>query len=227
MLNVRKYLPSMEDFDSLPDTLANDISTDGENTYVAGIPEDLIKPAEKTEQDEEQEASVSGMVHAQKVAQDTREKFEESDEKKFEEEHPDEEATEADVGGDANSDDESQGVEDESTDATQVEDEPSEPSEDEQSDEEKEDDDDPTTDVNVAIESYSKLLLNAGDNLSHQSVEILNVGLSRLHKKVAVEMVSNEAFESGPSAARMMTSAESFLKQLQLLKESLGSTTNL
>jgi hypothetical protein len=225
MLNVRKYLPSMEDFDSLPDTLANDISTDGENTYVAGIPEDLIKPAEKTEQDEEQEASVSGMVHAQKVAQDTREKFEESDEKKFEEEHPDEESTEADVGGDANTDDESQGAEDESTDSTQVEEETPKSTDEESTDDDE--DDKEATEINYAIESYSKLLINAGNNLSHQSVEMLTVGLVRLHKQVAVPMVSNESFESGPVAARTMTSAESFLKQLQLLKESLGSTTNL
>ncbi|MNB93089.1 hypothetical protein D3C87_970060 [compost metagenome] len=197
MLNVRKYLPSMEDFDSLPDTLKNDITTDGENTYVAGIPEELIQPVENTEQGNEGDGTIVDNLQAKN-----------------------EETVAVKESEDDGSEDESKGETDESTDSTQVEDEPKEK-------ESEEDEEETFVPVQYAIEEYSKLLTNAGDNLSHQSVEMLNVGLSRLHKKVAVAVVSNESFMSGPLAARKMTSAESFLKQLQLLKESIGSTTNL
>lgn len=200
MLNVRKYLPSMEDFDSLPDTLANDISTDGENTYIAGIPEELIQPVENSEQGNEGDGT---------VVDDLQAKNEETEAVKESE--------------DDGSEDESKGETDESTDSTQVEDEPKEKTDEDP----EEDEDESVSDIQYAIEEYSKLLRSAGTNLSHQSVEMLNVGLARLHKKTAVEMVSNESFESGPLAARKMTSAESFLKQLQLLKETLGSSTNL
>lgn len=56
---VGKYLSSLEHFDSLPDTLTDDITTDGENSYVAGIPEAVIKPMENSEQSNESDGVIT------------------------------------------------------------------------------------------------------------------------------------------------------------------------
>ncbi|WDS62336.1 hypothetical protein [Pseudomonas phage D6] len=222
MLNLKAYLPSMEDFDSLPDTLRDDVSTDGENSYVAGIPEELIKPMDNSEQSNEDDGVITNMLQKQKNAEDTEEAYEETEEKKFEEEHPKEDdsadSSEVDLGGgdqDAGTD---EPVEGDDADASAGDDAPSgndqelldgeEPSED---DEEEE----AVTDVQYAVECYTELLRNSGKNLTHQSAAFMAVGLQRIQKQLGLNTVSTESFVEGPSAGRYTLSAEGIGEKLK------------
>jgi len=222
MLNMKAYLPSMEDFDSLPDTLRDDVSTDGENTYVAGIPEELIKPLDNSEQSNEDDGVITNMLQKQKNAEDTEEAYEESEEKKFEEEHPKEDDTadssEVDLGGgdqDAGTDEPVEGDdEDVQSDAPAEDsdnqelldgDEPSEDDEEEES----------TTDVQYAVECYKDLLRSSGKDLTHQSAAFMVVGLERIQKRLGIVNVSNESYLEGPSAQRYTVSAEGLGEKLK------------
>jgi hypothetical protein len=217
MLNVRAYLPSMEDFDSLPDTLRDDITTDGENTYVAGIPEELIKPAEGSEQGNEDDGVITNMLQKQKKAEDTEEAFEESEEKKFDEEHKDDdsESTGSDIGGgdlDAGTDEPVEGQDEDSvSDGEPAEEPPTDGTEDEADgeapDEEEEEE---TKDIQVAIESYSTLLRHANNQLTHQSAAFMQIGLARIQRQLGITTISNEDFVEGPSATRMVFATEAF-----------------
>lgn len=91
-----------------------------------------------------------------------------------------------------------------------------EPKEQEENPDEEEEE--KVTGVNYAVESYTSLLQNAGDNLSHQSVGFLLVGLTRLQKNTVVETVSTESFEDGPAATRFMANTQSFLTILANIK---------
>jgi hypothetical protein len=217
MLNVRAYLPSTEDFDSLPDTLSDDVSTDGENTYVSGIPEELIKPAEGSTQGNEDDGVITNMLQKQKKAEDTEEQYEESEEKKFEEEHKDDDqdTTSSDIGGgdqDAGTDEPVEGQNEDSVND-------GEPAADEESAEEPEEDED--KDLQLAIESYSRLIRNADKTLTQQSADFLKVGIARLDKRLGVTTVSTEDFASGPVTARLMVSSDVFLTHLASLKKRL------
>lgn len=91
-----------------------------------------------------------------------------------------------------------------------------EPKEQEENPDEEEEE--KVTGVNYAVESYTSLLQNAGDNLSHQSVGFLLVGLTRLQKNTVVETVSTESFEDDPAATRFMANTQSFLTILANIK---------
>ncbi|QBJ02633.1 hypothetical protein MZD04_gp105 [Pseudomonas phage Psa21] len=212
MLNVRAYLPATEDFDSLPDTLASDISTDGDNTYLAGIPEELILPLDNSEQgNENDDTIVDNLQEQNEKTEEVKESEEDGTELSADE---NEESTELEVSKN-NENTES----DDSLDTTQVEDDP-----DKEIDEEEED---KIENVQYAIEEYTRLVTNAGAGLSHQAAEFLTVGIARLSKQLNQPIVSVEEFTSGPEAVRVTVSSEQFLSQLQSLKNALSSNTNL
>lgn len=220
MLNLKAYLPSMEAHESLPDTLRDDVTTDGENTYVAGIPEELIKPLEGSTQDNENDGVITNMLQKQKKAEDTEEEFEESEETKFEEEHKDDDTDtdSADLGSgdqDAGTDEPVEGQDEDSvSDGEPAEDDDQElldgdePSEDDE--EAKE-----TGELQMAIESYSMMLSTAGKNMTHQSAAFMAVGLQRIQRKLNISTVSNESFVEGPSATRYTVSVEGLGEKLK------------
>jgi hypothetical protein len=197
MLNVRKYLPSMEDFDSLPDTLANDISTDGENTYVAGIPEELIQPVENSEQGNEGDGTIVDNLQA---------KNEETEAVKESE------------------DDGSGGEEDESLETTQTEDEP------DTTDDEKEtnakaeelDEEEKVVEATFAIESYEKLLQNAGPHLTQQSAAFMAVGVARLERQFGEANLGLEDFDATPYSARQTVATETIRTLLTSLRNRIN-----
>lgn len=74
--------------------------------------------------------------------------------------------------------------------------------------EDEESDEDKTSKINYAIEAYDRLVVQAGENLTHQAAAFLSIGMSRLQKRLGVNVLGLEDFDVGPNAVRLMASSE-------------------
>lgn len=220
MIKVRAYLPAFEQFNSIVDTVENDVTDLGEQAHSLGIPEAVIVPMETSEQSNEGDKVIHDIFNRQ-------DKEEEKDKELIKE---GEEESEGGGTDDFSSDDNSEGTAEiaengddgesedfttgDSTETTQVEDEPTE----EKAEEETDEDEDKTEDINFAVESYDKLLSNAGDTLSEQSAAFLSIGVNDLARRVKVTSVSNEEYSAEPLSIRHTTQATEILATLEAVR---------
>lgn len=221
MIKVRAYLPAFEQFNSIVDTVENDVTDLGEQAHSLGIPEAVIVPMETSEQSNEGDK----VIHDIFERQDEEEEKDKELVKEGEEENTggdtddfstadstDDESEISENGDDDNAEDFSTG---DSTETTQVEDEPAENT---VEDEETDDDEKEIEEVNFAVESYDKLLANAGDTLSHQSAAFLSIGVNDLARRVKVPSVSNEEYSAEPLSIRHTTQATTVLATLEAVR---------
>lgn len=197
MLNVRTYLPSMEDYDSLPETLTDDITIDGDNSYVAGIPEELIKPAENTTESNEGDGVINDDNQAMN---EEREEVKESEEGGSEETEENQGDSVEDNQGEAEESADEEG----DTDSEELR---------------KREEEDEITEVNYAIESYSRILNNGP--VSIQAAAFLEVGLSALEKRRNIQSVSVESFGAEPLTRMQTIDIANYLQRCERITKSL------
>lgn len=199
MLSLRAYLPGLEDHDSLPDTLTDDITIDGENSYVAGIPEELIQPAENSTETNEGD----GVITDDNAAMNEQR----------------EDAAETEDAGEA--EESTTGDSTEDTQGTQ------EPKPDEEGDTDseelrKKEEEDEISDVQYAIESYRQILTNGP--VSVQAAAFLEVGISSLERRRGIATVSVESYDAVPQSihntidiSQYQARCDSIVKSLPIL----------
>lgn len=206
MLNVRAYLPSMEDFDSLPETLTDDITIDGEPSHVEGLPEEIVMQVDNSVETNESDGVIEDDNAAMNAAREEKEESEQ---------------------GSTEETDENQG---DSTEDTQVESETKDDQSEVEQDldesgdtttEELEEEEDETTEVQYAIESYTGLLTNAGATISEQAAAFLEVGLSHLERRRSIATVSTESFEATPTKIHTARDSAPFVERLERIAKSL------
>lgn len=71
MLDVLAYLSANEQYDSMVDTLTNDVSDSGEGSHLAGIPEAVIVPMESGEQSNESDGVIHDIFKRQDAEEET------------------------------------------------------------------------------------------------------------------------------------------------------------
>lgn len=159
---VGKYLSSLEHFDSLPDTLTDGITTDGENSYVAGIPEAVIKPMENSEQSNESDGTIVNDNQAMNEKKETVEKSEDDGSTTDTETNQGDSTEDTQV--ESEQETEAEDVSDESENEQTTEDSPE--AEDGLDDEESGEDEDESTDVQYSVEHHGSNARNSNQSCS-------------------------------------------------------------
>lgn len=199
MLNVRAYLSSNESYDSLPESLTADITIDGDNSYIAGIPEELIQPVENSEQSNEDDG----------VIQDDNQAMNEKREAVAESEKDSSEETEENQ-GDSTEDNQAEAEEEKK---------PDEEGDTDSEELRKKEEEDEVADIQYAIESYTKILNNGP--VSVQAAAFLEVGLTALEKRRGILTVSSEAFDSSPIAIHSTINIQPYEARCSRIVETL------
>lgn len=233
MLNVRNYLPATEQYDSIVDTVQSDVSDLGEQAQAEGIPEEMIKPLENSEQTNEGDGVIHDIFQRQNKEEEADKEALANQDAQAEEDglsgddFTDTGGEEAGDGSAESSTDDEFATGDE-TGSDTVDDQAEQPEEtseetgDEPHSEEDEEEDD-TEDLEVAVETYTTQLTNAGDTLSQQSAGFLAVGITDLQRRLNVTSVALESFEETPNGVRVTADPAVFAEQLKTLRSTLDT----